>query len=112
MARERRGRETEKLSGRDALIQDGEEAGDATEGIFLAGMRRRGLREGAWEAWRGGAVGVASGEEGGVLGVREPEAWSGRGGRPVLADQPNRGRGVVMRSALFPQAACACWRRD
>ena len=99
MARERRGRENEKLSGRDALIQDGEEAGDATEGIFLARMRRRGGREGAWEAWRGGAAGVArrrgrrsggSGTEGrwrkgrapGVGGSTEPRA---RGGDAVCS---------------------------
>jgi len=40
---------------------------------------------------------VASGEGGGV-GVREPEAGRGggggaEGGRPLLADQPRRGRG-------------------
>ena len=83
MARERRGRETEKLSGRDALIQDGEEAGDATEGIFLARMRRRGGREGAWEAWRGGAAAGAEGRSCGGRRGGEGRRAAGVEGEPA-----------------------------
>lgn len=72
----------------------GEEARDATEGIYsLRGCQGEGGgRERAREAWRRGATGVASGEGG--VGVREPEGRAGaEGGRPLLADQPRRGRG-------------------
>lgn len=71
-----------KRQGRTNTGWGGEEARDATEGIFLAGCEGKGGREGgserAREAWGRGATGVASGEGRGV-GVREPEAGRGRG---------------------------------
>lgn len=72
----------------------GKKQGTPRKGYSLRGCQGEGGgRERAREAWRRGATGVASGEGGGV-GVREPEGRAGaEGGRPLLADQPRRGRG-------------------
>lgn len=93
-----------------------EEARDATEGTFLAGMPRRAREgrpdEGASERGRRG------GEERREWRAEREEEWGfgnrrpggGGGGRPLLADPPHRTAGVVY---WFPVSASGtCFRRD
>ena len=94
-AKERR--ETEKLSGRDALIQGGvgKKQGTPRKGYSLRGCEGEG-GGGSEREKRGGEerrVWRAEREEEWGFGNRRPGGAGAEGGRPLLADQPRRGRG-------------------